>query len=219
LARFKDRPEAVGALCALALECFEANLETPEESVPTLACRGERAACCGLRVVVTAPEAPLLARFVSANAPALAALGVDLPGRIAALDIEVGAMSEAEPMNLARACPLLEGGLRLAYRLRPLAGRGHASFDEKACAAAAGGENADVPVSAAHIVLRGLMQSATRRSPRAGQARRGGAERTDGLLPRGAGHENRSAGVVRMRGLSPAAARALAMPPCRPGLP
>ncbi len=160
LARFKDRPEVVGALCALAFESFEANLEAPEEDAPALACRGECAACCGLRVVVTVPEALLLARFISANAPALAARGIDLPGRIAALDREVGALSEAARMNAARACPLLEGGLCLAYRLRPLACRGHASFDEKACSAAASGENLDVPVSAAHIVLRGLVQSA-----------------------------------------------------------
>jgi Fe-S-cluster containining protein len=160
LARLEDRPEAVGALCALAFEAFEANIEAPEEGAPRLACRGECAACCGLRVVVTAPEALLLARFIGANAQGLAARGVDVPARIAALDAEVGALTEAERMAAARACPLLEGGLCLAYRLRPLACRGHASFDEKACAAAAAGENVDVPVSSAHVLLRGLVQSA-----------------------------------------------------------
>jgi len=160
LARCGDRPEAVGALCALAFEAFEANVEGPQEGAPALACRGECAACCGLRVVVTAPEALLLARFIGANAEGLAARGVDLPGRVAALDAEVGALTEAERMAAARPCPLLDGGLCLAYRLRPLACRGHASFDEKACAAAAAGENVDVPVSTAHVVLRGLVQSA-----------------------------------------------------------
>jgi hypothetical protein len=160
LAQWVDRPEAVGALCAQAFEAFEGNLATPDKGAPRLACRGECAACCGLRVVVTAPEALLLARFVSANADALAQRNVDLPGRIAAIDAETGALTEAERMAAGRACPLLEGALCLAYRLRPLACRGHASFDEKACAAAAGGEDVDVPVSSAHVVLRGLVQSA-----------------------------------------------------------
>ncbi|MGA9601808.1 MAG: hypothetical protein WBS22_16420, partial [Methylocystis sp.] len=69
LTRFKERPEAIGALCSLAFEAFEANVDAPQEGAPALACRGECAACCGLRVVVTAPEALLLARFISANAP------------------------------------------------------------------------------------------------------------------------------------------------------
>lgn len=160
LTRFKERPDAIGALCSLAFEAFEANVDAPQEGAPALACRGECAACCGLRVVVTAPEALLLARFISANAPALAARGVDLPGRIASLDAVVGALTEAERMAAGCACPMLDGGLCLAYRLRPLACRGHASFNEQACAAAAAGENVDVPISSAHVVLRGLVQSA-----------------------------------------------------------
>jgi len=160
LARLKHRPEAVGALCALAFQAFEANVEAAASDAPALACHGDCPACCCLRVTVTAPEALLLARFISANAQAFAERNIDLPRRIAAIDAAVGALSEVERMAAARACPLLDGGLCLAFRLRPLACRGHASFDAEACAAAAAGENVDVPVSSEHIVLRGLVQNA-----------------------------------------------------------
>ncbi len=165
LTRFKDRPEAIGALCSIAFDAFESNINAPQENAPQenaphLACRGDCPACCCLRVTVTAPEALLLARFISANARAFAERNVDLVGRITAINAAVGSLSEAERMVAGRSCAMLEGGFCIPYKLRPLACRGHASFDAEACAAATAGQNVDVPVSAEHIVLRGLVQSA-----------------------------------------------------------
>ncbi|HTO80339.1 MAG TPA: hypothetical protein VMJ31_11255 [Methylocystis sp.] len=165
LARFKERPELIGALCSIAFDAFESNIDAPretprQENAPQLACRGDCPACCCLRVTVTAPEALLLARFISANAQAFAERNIDLVGRITATNAAVGSLPEAERMIAGRSCALLEGGFCAPYKLRPLACRGHASFDAEACAAATGGQNVDVPVSAEHIVLRGLVQSA-----------------------------------------------------------
>jgi len=58
------------------------------------------------------------------------------------------------------ACPLIEGGLCLAYKIRPLACRGHAAFDKASCVAAARGKDVETAVSAAHLMVRGLVQNA-----------------------------------------------------------
>ena len=160
LARFGNEPELIGALCSIAFNAFETNIDAQQEITPQLACRGDCPACCCLRVTVTAPEALLLARFISVNAPAFAERNIDLIGRITSMTASVGSLSEAERMAAGRSCAMLEAGLCLAYKIRPLACRGHASFDAEACAAAIAGLNVDVPVSAEHMVLRGLVQSA-----------------------------------------------------------
>jgi hypothetical protein len=160
LTRFGEEPESIGALCSIAFNAFETNIDAQPQNTPLLACRGDCPACCCLRVTVTAPEALLLARFISVNAQAFAERNVDLIARITAIDAAVGSLTEAERMAAGRSCAMLEAGFCLAYKLRPLACRGHASFDAEACAKATAGQNVDVPVSAEHIVLRGLVQSA-----------------------------------------------------------
>jgi hypothetical protein len=156
----RDRSDFVGVLCAQAFDSFEKNVAIQAEGAPALACKGECAACCTLRVVATAPEVFLLARFAAVNAPALAAQGIELARRIAETDLAVGGLSERERMSVRRDCPLIENGLCLAYRLRPLACRGHASFDEAACIEAAGGKSVKTAISTPHIVVRGLVQNA-----------------------------------------------------------
>jgi hypothetical protein len=160
LTHFGERPESIGALCSIAFDAFETNIDAQARDAPQLACRGDCPACCCLRVTVTAPEALLLARFVSVNAQAFAERDVDLIARITAVSASVGSLPETERMAAGRSCAMLEAGFCLAYKLRPLACRGHASFDAQACAAATAGQNVDVPVSTEHIVLRGLVQSA-----------------------------------------------------------
>ena len=160
LARFGEEPESIGALCSIAFNAFETNVDVQQQITPQLACRGDCPACCCLRVTVTAPEALLLARFISVNAPAFAERNVDIVERITSMTAAVASLSEAERMAAGRSCAMLEAGLCLAYKIRPLACRGHASFDAEACAAAIAGLNVDVPVSAEHMVLRGLVQSA-----------------------------------------------------------
>ena len=44
----------------------------------------------------------------------------------------------------------------MIYRVRPLACRGHASYDKRACADAMRRRPRDVPVSAPHVMVRGI---------------------------------------------------------------
>ena len=68
----RTRPELVALLCAQAFDSFTKNVAIQAEGDPALACHGECAGCCRLRVVATAPEVFLLARFISVNAAAFA---------------------------------------------------------------------------------------------------------------------------------------------------
>lgn len=156
----RTRPELVALLCAQAFDSFAKNVAIQSEGEPALACHGECAACCCLRVAATAPEIFLLARFVSVNAAAFAERDVMLLKRIADADRTIGGQSEEQRMLVQHACPLIEGGLCLAYKIRPLACRGHAAFDKASCVAAARGEDVETAVSAAHLVVRSLVQNA-----------------------------------------------------------
>lgn len=156
----RTRPELVALLCAQAFDGFSKNVEIQAEGEPTLACHGECSACCRLRVAATAPEIFLLARFVTVNAAAFAARDVMLFKRIADADQAIGGLSEEQRMLVQYACPLIEGELCLAYKVRPLACRGHAAFDKALCVAAARGEAVETPVSTSHLVVRSLVQNA-----------------------------------------------------------
>ncbi|HYA80808.1 MAG TPA: YkgJ family cysteine cluster protein [Methylocystis sp.] len=163
----RNRPELIGALCAQSFEIFEKNVAIQAEGGPALACAGECAACCHLRVVVTAPEAFLVARFVAVNNAAFLEQGVDLPRRIAETAREVGSLSETQRLAAHRSCPFIEGDLCLAYRLRPLACRGHAAFDREACGEAVAGKDVEAAISTPHLVVRSLTQNAMMLSLRA----------------------------------------------------
>lgn len=156
----RRREDFIGALCAQAFDSFQGNIAIQSEGAPLPACQGECSACCSLRVVATAPEIFLLTRFVTANAETLIARGVDLKQRIIDADAQTARLSEKERMALRRDCPLIERALCLAYRLRPLACRGHASYDKKACELIAAGQDVDAAVSTPHIVVRSLVQGA-----------------------------------------------------------
>ncbi|MGJ0394753.1 MAG: YkgJ family cysteine cluster protein [Methylocystis sp.] len=156
----RSRPELVALLCAQAFDSFARNVAIQAEGDPALACHGECAGCCRLRVVATAPEVFLLARFVSVNAAAFAERGIMLLKRIADADRALGALSEEQRMAAQGACPLIERELCLAYRMRPLACRGHAAFDKASCLAAARGEAVEAPISTPHLVIRSLVQNA-----------------------------------------------------------
>ncbi|WP_457797888.1 YkgJ family cysteine cluster protein [Methylocystis sp. S23] len=150
----------VGGLCAQAFDLFEKNVANQTEGAPAIACQGECAACCRLRVVATAPEIFLLARFVSHNAAAFEAQGIMLSRRIGEAARSVGGLGELDRMAERRDCSFIEKGLCLAYRLRPLACRGHAAFDRQACVSAAEGGGEDAAISEPHLVVRSLVQNA-----------------------------------------------------------
>jgi Fe-S-cluster containining protein len=156
----RTRPELVALLCAQAFDSFARNVAIQAEGDPALACHGECAGCCRLRVVATAPEVFLLARFISVNAAAFAERGIMLLDRVADADRALGALSEDQRMAAQGACPLIERELCLAYKVRPLACRGHAAFDKASCLAAARGEAVEAPVSTPHLVVRSLVQNA-----------------------------------------------------------
>jgi hypothetical protein len=157
---YRDQPQFVGVLCAQAFDSFDGNVEIQAEGAPAIACKGDCPACCVLRVAATAPEVFLLARFVLANAAGLAERGVNLQQRIAETSSVVGGHSERERMALRRECPFMEAGHCLAYRVRPLACCGHASYDEGSCTEAIAGEREEAAISEPHLVVRSLVQNA-----------------------------------------------------------
>jgi hypothetical protein len=65
-------------------------------------------------------------------------------------------------MRLRQPCPFIVRGVCVIHPVRPLACRGHASFDRRACVQAVAGRDVEVPVSAPHVALRGLVQDALR---------------------------------------------------------
>jgi len=57
-------------------------------------------------------------------------------------------------------CPLIIGAACAIYAARPLACRGHVSFDREACIAIAAGQDAEAPASEVHKTVRALVQNA-----------------------------------------------------------
>ncbi|MFG1358915.1 YkgJ family cysteine cluster protein [Xanthobacter pseudotagetidis] len=157
LARFEGRPDLLDRLWMQAFSSFEHNVEAETEGMPQLACHKGCGTCCQLKVVATMPEVLMVARYVRAMAGGFSKVGVDLWGRLASAG---PAEEPAHPMALGRECPFLAEGMCVIYPVRPMACRGHASFDKEACVSALCGGAEDVPVSGAHRAVRGLVQSA-----------------------------------------------------------
>ncbi|MBB6309375.1 YkgJ family cysteine cluster protein [Xanthobacter tagetidis] len=157
LARFAGRPDLLDRMWMQAFSSFEHNVEVETEGMPQLACHKGCGTCCQLQVVATMPEVLMVARYVRAMAGGFGRVGVDLRGRLAGAG---PAEEPAHPMALGRECPFLAEGLCVIYPVRPMACRGHASFDKEACVSALCGGAEDVPVSGAHRAVRGLVQSA-----------------------------------------------------------
>ena len=63
-------------------------------------------------------------------------------------------------MALRQPCPYIENRLCLIYPVRPLACRGHASYNKRACIDAAAGRGGQPPISTPHLVVRSLVQNA-----------------------------------------------------------
>lgn len=146
-----------------AFDLFEANIEAQTAHLPALACAKGCPCCCALRVTATAPEIFLLARYIrqiDERMPATA-LG-SLSRRIKLANRATRGLSDAERMKLRQPCPFVVRGGCIIHPARPLACRGHASFDRRACAQAMAGRDVDVPVSAPHVALRALVQDALR---------------------------------------------------------
>ena len=155
-----NRSGLVETLLSQVLDSFDGNIAAQTEHEPALACHKGCATCCTLRVGATAPEVLLIARFLRAVAPGLANRGVDLVGRVREADAVTNGLDEQARVKLRRACPFVVQGVCVIYSVRPLACRGHASHDARACADAAAGRRDDVPVSVGHRMVRALVQNA-----------------------------------------------------------
>lgn len=156
----RGSPDLVKELSVQAFDSFDGNVAIQIEDMPALACHQGCAACCDLRVAATAPEILLIAQYIVATKPAFAGIGVDLADRVARDAAITSGLDDERRLALRRPCPFIEDGLCLIYRVRPLACRGHASFDKAACAEAMAGLNNEALVSMPHFLVRCVVQNA-----------------------------------------------------------
>jgi len=150
----QDRAEA---LSERAYESFARSVEADLQEGGPIACRGGCADCCTIRVAATAPEILSVARKVRALPQRV---GREVMQKIVAADRATRELNQQQRMASRLICPLIENDHCVVYAVRPLACRGHASYDQDACREALeGGEN-EVPVSALHLTVRSLVQNA-----------------------------------------------------------
>lgn len=168
LQRRRDHPALVDSLLRQAVDSFDGNVALQCEDEPPLACQRGCATCCTLRVAASAPEVFWVARLLRALAPRLAGRGVDLMAQVRAADAATRGRSEAERVALGQRCPFIAQGVCVIYPVRPLACRGHASLDLRACVDAAAGRRAEVPHSQGHQMVRALVQGALQSALRDG---------------------------------------------------
>jgi Fe-S-cluster containining protein len=159
-------PVLIDALLHQAFDTFEGNLRIQCEAEPDVVCTRGCAFCCSLRVCATAPEVLLVARYVRALHSRLLERGVDLVDLVRSTDRKTRGLGEAERVALNKHCAFAARGVCIIYPVRPLACRGHASFDRKACAQAAAGQRDTVPFSPGHQLTCSLVQNALRSSLR-----------------------------------------------------
>ncbi len=160
LAERRGSENLIDGLLMQAYSSFDHNVEIQAEGMPPLACHKGCATCCTLRVTATAPEVLMIGRYVRWSADKLKALNIGLAERIAAADVKTRGLDERQRVALRLCCPYIHNGACLIYPVRPLACRGHASYDVRACGAAAAGRAEEVPYSAPHMTVRSLVQNA-----------------------------------------------------------
>jgi Fe-S-cluster containining protein len=146
-------------LMAQAFENLESNIRRRTEGKPPIACKKGCSTCCrGFRVDATGPEIFELARYVR-TLPA--AERKDLSDRVAAADDVTRGLAKEERARRKDPCPMLGSDDACgAYSSRPLACRGHASYDRQACLDDAAGLRREVPISMPHTQTRHLVQTA-----------------------------------------------------------
>lgn len=166
--RHVGRENLVDAVLSIAFDSFDGNVEIQSEGQPAIACHKGCATCCTLRVTATAPEVLLIARYIRATAHLLGQAGIDLTQRVTDADAVTRGLSEAERVKLRRRCAYIHDGVCVIYQVRPLACRGHASYDKKACVEAAAGRADAVPISEPHQVVRSIVQTSMQSALRDG---------------------------------------------------
>jgi Fe-S-cluster containining protein len=188
-----------------AFELFDGNVKIDVDGFPELACRKNCPSCCTLRVTATAPEILLLAHYVRLIEATPSGAQLNLSRRIAEADRATEGLNEKQRVELSRPCPLILKGVCIVHPVRPLACRGHASFDRQACARAAEGHNnVEVPVSELHLGMRALVQSALQSALRRSDRAWGLYELNHGLRLALDGNDRRAAWVRGEDSLAPA---------------
>jgi Fe-S-cluster containining protein len=175
------RASVIDALLAMAWGSFDANVEAQCEGLPALDCHKGCATCCTLRVTATAPEVLMLARFIRALHPALMQRGIDLPAQVASADTCTQGLNEPQRIAARQRCPFIAQGVCVIYQVRPLACRGLASYDKRACAQAASGKIDAIPYSEPHMRMRSLVQNALQSALRDSQLAWGSYELNQAL--------------------------------------
>ncbi len=148
------------AVLQQAWSSFDGNVAIQSEGQPPIACHKGCPSCCTLRVMVLAPEVFMMASFLRVAAPVLQSHGIDLLQKLRDADAATRGLDDAARVALRRRCAFLVKGVCLIHRMRPLACRGHASHDKRACLDAVAGRIDEVPFSGPHKVVRVLVQSA-----------------------------------------------------------
>jgi len=156
----RARPDLLDRIWMQAFTSFERNVEDQTRELPQLACRKGCGTCCQLLVAATAPEVLMIARYLRSMAAGFKTVGIDLVGQLYAAADFVEPSGHVRPMALVRECPFLAEGICVIYPVRPMACRGHASFNEDACVSALRGGAETVPVSEPHRTVRALVQNA-----------------------------------------------------------
>lgn len=182
LPALRGHEQALASLLMAGWQSFDVNVEHQTVGLPALDCGRGCATCCTLRVTATAPEVFMLARFIRAVTPGLRKHGIDLRAQIEAAHTVTGGLSESERISARERCPFIAQGVCVIYQVRPLACRGLASYDRKACAQAAAGKIDQIPYSEPHMRVRSLVQNALQSALRDADLAWGSYELNQALL-------------------------------------
>ena len=160
IAEHKGTESMLSALLSLAFTSYEGTVDLQSEGQPEPDCRKGCATCCTVRVVATAPEVFLVARYIRAMEERLKEQGIDIRQRLLDADEITRDCDEDERVSLRKRCPYIHKGVCVIYAVRPLACRSHISYSHQACLDAAAGDLDEIPYSAIHMDVRSLVQNA-----------------------------------------------------------
>jgi Fe-S-cluster containining protein len=203
------QPEALTqAVLMQAWDSFDGNVTIQCEGQPPVACHKGCPSCCTLRVTALAAEVFMIAAYMKATAPVLQKHGIDLITRLRETDAATRGLGEEARVRLRRRCAFIMQGVCLIHQVRPLACRGHASHNKRACVDAAAGRVEEVPFSSAHRTVRVLVQSALQAALRQRQLDWGAFELNHALV---LALDDNCAATSWLSGAAPLAAAAIDM--------
>lgn len=166
IAEHRGADSMLSALLTLAFSSYEGTVSLQSEGQPEPDCSKGCATCCTIRVVATAPEVFLVARYLRAAQQNLMAAGIDVRQRLLQADTATRDCSEEQRVGMRKRCPYIHKGVCVIYAVRPLACRSHISFNRQACFDAAAGQIDEIPYSDIHMNVRSLVQNAMQSSLR-----------------------------------------------------